>query len=96
MSEARRPGSTTTPSPPPDTAISTEIVSSRSVPVSVSRSPASSHADAGEHGQGGAATGRGPAGGAEGLDEDIALASELHAVGSLSTVVLEIPRKEWW
>ena len=51
------------------------------------------HADAGEHGQGRAAAGRGAACGAEGLDEDIALASELHAVGSLSTVVLEI-RKE--
>ena len=38
------------------------------------------HPDPGEHGQGGAASGRGSAGGAEGLDEDITLASELHAV----------------
>ena len=35
--------------------------------------------DPGEHGQGGAPPGRRPAGGAEGLDEDITLASELHA-----------------
>ena len=38
------------------------------------------HPDPGEHGQGRAASGRRPAGGAEGLDEDITLASELHAV----------------
>ena len=80
MSEARRPGRTTTPSPSPDTVTSTEIVSSRSVPVRRSWSPVSSHADAGEHGQGGAAPSRRSAGGAEGLDEDITLASELHAV----------------
>ena len=37
------------------------------------------HPDTGEHGQGRATTGRRPASGAEGLDEDITLASELHA-----------------
>ena len=54
------------------------------------------HPDPGEHGQGRAAAGRRPAGGAEGLDEDITLASELHAVDSLSTVVLCFATKEWW
>jgi hypothetical protein len=42
MSDANRPGRTTTPSPLPETAISTEMVSSRSVPVSRSWSPLSS------------------------------------------------------
>ena len=42
-------------------------------------SPTSSAPDPGQHRQGRAAARRRPAGGAEGLDEDITLASELHA-----------------
>ena len=92
MSEASRPGSTTTPSPSPDTAISTEMVSSRSVPVSRSRSPVSSTRTPESTGNevprpAGRAARRCP----ECLDEDIALASELHArTGSLSTVVGDV------
>ena len=96
MSDASRPGSTTTPSASPATATSTVIVRSRSLPVRRQRV-------AGELGPD-ARTARaatpprpddGPAGGAEGLDEDVTLASELHA-GLAFSVVLCFTTKEWW
>ena len=62
----------------PDTWAPTVIVRSRSLPVSVSVSPSSSALTPDSTGQHAAPAGHGPAGGAEGLDEGVSLASELH------------------
>ena len=58
--------------------IVTEIVSSRSLPVSAARRPASSTRIPGQHRQRTTAAGDGTSRRAERLDEDVTLASELH------------------
>ena len=52
--------------------------------------------DPGQHGQGGAATRRRSAGGAEGFDEDITLASELHAGTRFLPSSCCLRTKQWW
>ena len=78
MSVTSRPGATATPSALPLTVVSTVIVRSRSVPGDLKGVPADRQAHATQHRQGAAPAGHGPPGGAQGFDQHIAFASELH------------------